>query len=305
MRKAFSNIIQETGRNKDVIFLTGDLGYNAFENISESMGDRFINMGVAEQNMIGVAAGLAHRGFKVFCYSIAPFITYRCLEQIRIDVCFHKLPVFIVGNGGGYGYGIMGATHHAIEDLACMSSLPDMTCYVPAFLEDVDLSVREILDKKKPAYLRLGLGKKNPFASVSNIESISEINASEKSGLTIVAIGPVMNNVIEAIEKESLKENVDLFAVKKIPFDRISEKLKSSLQKTKKLLLVEEHVSRGGLSEHVSLKLLEESIQLEKLRSLHALGYPNTLYGDQNYHLEQSGLDPVNILKTIHSLLEN
>jgi transketolase len=305
MRKAFSNLIDTVGKNSDVIFLTGDLGYNAFENIRESMGERFINMGVAEQNMIGVAAGLAHRGFKVFCYSIAPFVTYRCLEQIRIDVCFHKLPVFIVGNGGGYGYGIMGATHHAIEDLACMSSLPDMTCYVPTFLEDVDSSVHEIINRKKPAYLRLGLGKKNPFNKGNDLNFISELITTEKPLLTVLGIGPVINNVITALENSPYKNQTDIFVTKKIPFDTIDEKLKSSLKKTEKLLLIEEHVSRGGLSEHVSLKLLEESIQLRKLKSLHALGYPNTLYGDQNYHLEQSGLDPANILKTIQSLIEN
>jgi transketolase len=88
--------------------------------------------------MVGVAAGLAYKGFEVFTYSIAPFAIYRCFEQIKIDVCIHNLPVFIVGNGGGYGYGIMGATHHAIEDIACVSSLPNMTCWIPAFTEDVE-----------------------------------------------------------------------------------------------------------------------------------------------------------------------
>src|ERR1035438_1328963 len=112
MRKTFSNIIEKIGEDDKIIFLTGDLGFNAFENIQTKMKDRFINTGVAEQNMIGMAAGMASKGYSVFCYSIAPFVTYRCLEQIRVDVCFHKLPVFIVGNGGGYGYGIMGATHH-------------------------------------------------------------------------------------------------------------------------------------------------------------------------------------------------
>ena len=94
MRKTFSDTIEKlAASNEKVLFLTGDLGYNALENLRSTMGDRFINAGVAEQNMIGVAAGLAHEGFKVFCYSIAPFIVYRCLEQFRNDVCFHRLPV--------------------------------------------------------------------------------------------------------------------------------------------------------------------------------------------------------------------
>src|SRR3972149_3068805 len=126
MRKIFSDSIEKAAlRDEKIIFITGDLGFNAFENLQKSIGDRFINAGVAEQNMIGLAAGLAYKGYKVFCYSIAPFIVYRCLEQTRNDVCFHKLPVFIVGNGGGYGYGIMGSTHHALSDIACLAGLPD------------------------------------------------------------------------------------------------------------------------------------------------------------------------------------
>ncbi|UFH52040.1 hypothetical protein LN737_16375 [Spirosoma sp. KNUC1025] len=104
MRKEFSAAVEQIVRKDDkVVFITGDLGYNALENVQEAMGPRFINAGVAEQNMVGVAAGMAYRGYKVFCYSIAPFIVYRCLEQFRNDVCLHKMPVFLVGNGGVMG----------------------------------------------------------------------------------------------------------------------------------------------------------------------------------------------------------
>ena len=107
MRKTFSKIIESViASNNSSIFITGDLGYNALEGVKEIGGNRFINAGVAEQNMVGVAAGLASAGFEVFTYSIAPFAVYRCYEQIKIDICIHDLPVYIVGNGGGYGYGI-------------------------------------------------------------------------------------------------------------------------------------------------------------------------------------------------------
>ena len=119
MRKEFSNIVEKViNENSSSVFITGDLGYNALENVQKAAQGRFVNAGVAEQNMIGVAAGIAYNGFEVFTYSIAPFTVYRCLEQIKLDVCLHDKPVYIVGNGGGYGYGIMGATHHAIEDIA-------------------------------------------------------------------------------------------------------------------------------------------------------------------------------------------
>ena len=134
-----------------IIFITGDLGFNAFENLQKKMGDRFINAGVAEQNMIGVAAGMAYKGHRVFCYSIAPFIVHRCLEQFRNDVCLHNMPVCLVGNGGGYGYGIMGSSHHALEDIGVLSGLQNVTCHVPAFTEDVETALNEIISSATPA----------------------------------------------------------------------------------------------------------------------------------------------------------
>src|ERR1043165_729856 len=135
MRKHFSTYLENIAAdNPDIVFLTGDLGYNALEGVAAKLGDRFINAGVAEQNMVGMAAGMASQGFEVICYSIAPFVVYRCLEQVRNDVCFHNMPVYVVGNGGGYGYGIMGSSHHAIEDIGTLSGLQNMRCYVPAFI---------------------------------------------------------------------------------------------------------------------------------------------------------------------------
>ena len=110
----------------DMVFLTGDLGFMALEPLRDSLGDRFINCGVAEQNMVTVAAALAREGFDVWVYSIAPFCYARPFEQIRNDVCFHGLPVRLLGNGGGYGYGVMGPTHHALEDYGVLLTLPDM-----------------------------------------------------------------------------------------------------------------------------------------------------------------------------------
>src|SRR6187431_2835922 len=116
-------------RDADALFVTGDLGFNALEGLVAKYGKRFINAGVAEQGMIGLAAGIALTGKRPWVYSIAPFATYRCLEQIRNDVCLHQLPVRIVGNGGGYTYGIMGSTHHALEDLAVLKVLPNMQLF--------------------------------------------------------------------------------------------------------------------------------------------------------------------------------
>ncbi|HXA02662.1 MAG TPA: hypothetical protein VNW99_11780, partial [Cytophagaceae bacterium] len=199
MRNEFSQIIERIGKeNEKIIFMSGDLGYKALEGVQKALGDRFINMGVAEQNMISAAAGMAHEGYKVFCYSIAPFIVYRCLEQTRNDVCFHNLPVFLVGNGGGYGYGIMGSSHHAIEDLATLRGLPNMTCYVPSFLEDLGSAMNQIISEGGPAYLRLGSGKKNPYQNSDNTFFKQLTKSSHASEVTVLSTGPVTNNITEA-----------------------------------------------------------------------------------------------------------
>ena len=116
MRVQFCDAMVARAVDERILFLTGDLGFMALEPLQSAMGSRFINAGVAEQNMISVAAGLAKQQFEVWAYSIAPFCYARPFEQIRNDIAFHALPVKLVGNGGGYGYGVMGPTHHAIED---------------------------------------------------------------------------------------------------------------------------------------------------------------------------------------------
>lgn len=299
MRKEFSNIIEKIiTTNTKSVFITGDLGYNALENVQNSAKDRFINAGVAEQNMVGVAAGLAHKGFETFTYSIAPFAVYRCLEQIKIDVCIHNLPVYIVGNGGGYGYGIMGATHHAIEDIACLSTLPNMTCWVPAFIEDVEFCLNQITSLKKPAYLRLGLGK--PYPSPIAISQINKVISSHAPKITVIVLGPVVHNTIEAIAENNA---VDLFTVIAIPIIELSGELEKSLMTTRKIIVVEEHVERGGLSEHLLSLLAKNNLLNITFLSLHAKGYPSKTYGNQTFHQTESGLDSENIKNQISQLL--
>src|SRR5580700_9620951 len=142
----------------DMVFLTGDLGFMALEPLRDRLGPRFINCGIAEQNMVGVAAGLAREGLEVWIYTIAPFGYARAFEQIRNDVCLHGLSVCLLGNGGGYGYGVMGPTHHALEDYGMLLTLKGMTAFVPAFDEDV----APIVDRAGsggPSYIRLGRGE--------------------------------------------------------------------------------------------------------------------------------------------------
>lgn len=300
MRKEFSAAIEKLAlADESVVFITGDLGYNALENLQEKLGKRFINAGVAEQNMVGVAAGMAYKGYKVFCYSIAPFVVYRCLEQFRNDACLHNLPVFLVGNGGGYGYGIMGSTHHAIEDLACLSSLQNVKTWIPAFSDEVESVLTQILQEKRPAYLRLGVGPLTPEGTELS-GSLKKINHSVNAPTAIVALGPIVANVLKALTQAGLQNECDVYTALTLPLD-LTNATAEALRKVENILVVEEHVSIGGLAQQISVKLLEAGIHPKNFKSLTAQGYPNGRYGSQSYHQAQSGLDVNNIINTIGS----
>ena len=303
MRKEFSNAMEQLAVEDDsIVFITGDLGYNALENLKAKLGKRFINAGVAEQNMVGVAAGFAHKGYKVFCYSIAPFIVYRCLEQFRNDVCFNKLPVFLVGNGGGYGYGIMGSSHHTLEDIACLSGLQNAKVWVPAFADEVEPVLQQIVKEAGPAYLRLGAGKTTPANSIST-GSFKIIHKGSDADVTIFALGPVANNVMSALSiADDLCAKVNVVTALQFPLV-MEPDLLQLVAKAPNILVAEEHVSTGGLAQQLGIQLMERGVFPRSFKSLKAEGYPNGLYGSQSYHQKLSGLDADSIIAHINKLM--
>ena len=159
MRNELCRELVARSEKPDMVFLTGDLGFMALEPLQDAMQARFINCGVAEQNMISVAAAMSSEGLEAWTYTIAPFCYARALEQIRNDVCFHALPVKMLANGGGYGYGVMGPTHHALEDYGILLTLPNLRVFVPAFAEDVEAASLGRASATEAVYLRLGQGE--------------------------------------------------------------------------------------------------------------------------------------------------
>lgn len=157
MRNRIVDLIQlaaESDRN--TVFMTGDLGFSVIENIQAALGERFINVGVAEANMATMAAALAMTGFRVYIYSITPFVTLRCFEQIRNDICYQGGNVRIVGVGAGYSYGTLGPSHHALEDATILAALPDMSVVCPAGCGELDALFEAYADHDKPVYFRIG-----------------------------------------------------------------------------------------------------------------------------------------------------
>lgn len=156
MRAAMIDLIMaHCQADPDALFLTGDLGFSVVEPLQEMLGDRFINAGIAEQNMMTMAAALADTGFKPYVYSIAPFVTARCFEQIRNDICYHKKQVFIVGTGAGLSYGSLGPSHHSLEDAAILAALPGMQVLSPANGAELTELHRLALLSLGPSYFRI------------------------------------------------------------------------------------------------------------------------------------------------------
>ncbi len=301
MRKEFSTWLESAMiENSKVVFLTGDLGFMAFEGVARIAEQRFVNVGVGEQNMIGLAAGMASEGLIPICYSIAPFITFRPFEQTRLDVCLHRMNVKLIGNGGGYGYGIMGATHHALEDLACLSSLPHMRCIIPASNEDLPQCADELLNYNGPTYLRLGAGSwpnQYPMPKYSGIRKICS-----GTSAVAVALGPIVLNLLKAVDLIQQDNNkVELptiYAASELPLRTLDSEFIHEVNKTKKVLVFEEHTQRGGLAEQLALLLMKEGVSAV-MKSYSAQGYPNDLYGSQAYHQKLSGLDAISIAASL------
>jgi transketolase len=305
MRKAFTQAIIREFSGTDCFFLTGDLGFMALEEVRDALGERFVNCGVAEQNMIGVAAGLAREGMRVFAYSIAPFCYARPFEQIRNDLAFTGLPVYLVGNGGGYGYGHMGPTHHALEDCAVMAAL-GLRCLVPAF--DADIVPLLKAERGGPVYLRLGYEVRPEGSDVPSYAPWRCLLSG--SGGVLVALGPLAGVAWKALSDVEEAIRPAVWSVTELPLTGRAAPPRTFLDAVEEqtLHVVEEHTSQGGLGMQLAHVLAVSGIRLERLIHRHALGYPSGRYGSQNFHRQECGLDADSLRalvlrpKTRHSL---
>ena len=267
------------------MFLTGDLGFMALEGVRAAFGSRFINAGVAEQNMIGVAAGLAREELKVFVYSIAPFCYAQPFEQIRNDLCLTDLPVRLVGNGGGYAYGHMGPTHHALEDCAAMNAL-GVRVLVPAF--DEDLPAMLAADWTSPTYLRLGYDVRPKEVQVPQYAAWRELLSGEQGAIAV--LGPLAGVAWQALMDLPAAQRPAVWAVTEFAEDRIPEKFWAQVS-GKPLFVTEEHVAAGGLGMHVALAMASAGVQASRFVHRYARRYPSGRFGSQAFHRAECGLD--------------
>jgi transketolase len=270
----------------DLVFITGDLGYMALEDVAETYAERFINAGVAEQNAVSLAAGLAREGHLPWVYSTAAFVVLRPYEQIRNDLCLHRLPVKLVGNGGGYGYGIMGATHHALEDVGAMRVLPNMRIYMPLTAADVDQVVNIIAEDPLPNYLRLNTPAEIP-GELPTFAPWRRIKRGRRC--IVIGMGPVVRNLYDIGDQELL-DDIEIWSVGMLPLDDIPADLTASIREKRRVVTIEEHYGSCGLGEALSHLFLTHAVFPQSFTGLHAVGYPTGGHGSQRWHQEQSGL---------------
>ncbi len=297
MRDVFCKALVEAAGKPDFVFLTGDLGFRALEPLRHALATRFINAGIAEQNMVSVAAGLARGGMRPWVYSIAPFLYARPFEQIRNDVCLHNLPVILVGNGGGYAYGVMGATHHALEDYGVLLGLPELRAYVPAFDGDVISLVDRLMRSDSPAYLRLGLSEQPNEMPLPPYAPWRRLLAGH--GPTLVVVGPLVGGIVSAARQLDELRRPTIWLLSEFPLPDCPPELLDDIQRSGHLAVVEEHVAQGGAGQMLARQLLLQGAAPPNFTHCAARGYLSGRYGSQRFHRTECGLDPTSVLAQI------
>jgi transketolase len=247
--------------NPDVMLLTADLGYSVLERFAEALPSQYANVGVCEQAMAGIAAGLALSGRRVVLYSIANFPTLRCLEQIRNDICYHNLPVTIIAVGGGLAYGSQGYTHHGVEDLGIMAMLPNMVVACPADPHEAVSLLPQLLDRRRPGYLRLGRSGEPVLHARDTPIALDRMTWMRRGAdIALLACGPILGRALAAAD--ALAARGISASVASVPgFQPLDqEAVCEAARQHRAVLTVEEHSVVGGLGTRVADVLLSAGL---------------------------------------------
>ncbi|MGD9973851.1 MAG: transketolase family protein [Desulfatirhabdiaceae bacterium] len=307
MRNAFARAVTELAENNpDLVLLAGDIGNRMFDTFKVRFPNRFYNCGVAEAGMTGIAAGLAACGLQPVTYTITPFNTLRCLEQIRNDVCYPNLPVIIVGTGSGLSYGSLGATHHSMEDIAVLRMLPNMHVVCPGDPAEVSLAVSAALELRRPTYIRLGKkGEPAVHANMPDFEIGRAIVMRKGTDITLMGVGnlmPVAVQCADLLDQQGLSVGlVSLHTVK--PLDE--QLLFLLFDSCRMIATIEEHGLAGGAGSAVLEWGCAHGVDLKKLR---CFGGPDRFLsacGNQNQARVALGLDAEAITRQLLKLMEN
>lgn len=301
MRNIFIKKLMElVGGNPDILLLTGDLGFSVFEDFIEEFPNNYFNMGIAEQNMAGVAAGLALSGKIVFIYSIAPFATSRCFEQIKLDICYHNLPVIIIGLGAGFSYSMAGSSHHCFEDISLMRVLPNMNVFCPGDPVELEESLERALSMKAPCYIRLGKTGEPIIHKSLPINIDGPVLVKKGSRGVVFTTGNMLEQGVSLVEK--LTKNGLEFSLYSIPLLKPFNKQSffRVMREYDFVCTLEEHVEEGGFSSLLSENLIDLPKKISLKRFFIKRGFIKEV-GSQCFLRNKSGLSNDDIVDEIVS----
>ncbi len=299
-------LTEQAAIDPNLYLVVGDVGFSVIEEFQQRYPERMINAGVAEQNMIGMAAGLAMAGKNVYVYSIVPFACMRNFEQIRVDICYQNLPVKVIGNGGGFSYGQAGVTHHALEDVAIMRSLPGMTVVSAGSKREVQELMPQINNASGPVYLRLGtIDQEISYPEHADFKLGKAIELVAHNEVIIIGSGNALDLAWQTYQKlESLGIVVGLVSMPTIkPLD--TDFFIARSKNIKAIFTIEEHSVIGGFGEALS-RFIAESIPHKII--FKAFGVQDFYFhevGSRSYLKQKSGLTPDIITKEISIRLEH
>jgi transketolase len=291
MRTTFSSVLLERAKNdKKIFLLSPDAGFSVFEKFIDQCPDRFLNTGIAEQNTVSVAAGLALSGFKPYIYQIAPFALMRCYEQIRVDVAYMNLNIKIIGAGGGVAYGPAGTTHHIIEDFAISKALPNMIVCAPADPVEIRQIMEQSFSLEAPMYIRIAKNNDPPIHNIEDKISIGKaFRLIQGSDLEILTTGIIARRVKEWLPElsgQGVSAGLTVFPTIK-PLD--TDFLDIVIGTRKKVLIVEEHNTIGGLGESICAYFGRKNA-VNPVRHLGIQDVYSHYVGSQSYILDKFGL---------------
>ena len=297
----FDEVYEIASRDKNVIFISADADAFSLKRYKRELPDQFINVGVAEQNMVLLATGLALSGKKVFIYSITPFITMRCFEQLKVNVCSMNLNVSIVGVGCGFSFSYDGPTHHATQDIAIMRTLPEVTILNPCDEQTAQQAAITCYEQSTPTFVRIDKGAYNKLYNKKECnDGLKEV--SNKSRIKIISSGYMTHKSLEIVkeleEAELLVDVVDLYKLKPLNESAIID----IIEKSDFIFTIEENTYIGGIGSMVCEVIADNNLNV-KLKRL-ALNDEQVLdFGDRDWLIEKSGLGREKIINSLKGAL--
>lgn len=299
MRNYFAqSLYEKIKQNRKIILLSADIGNRLFDKIKKDFPNNFLNCGIAEPNMITFASGVAKEGYIPICYTITNFLIYKSIEQIRNDAIYNKNKIILVGTGSGMSYNHLGPTHHSLEDIGLLNSLPNLKIFSPADNNDLEQHIQHSLNSKNRLTSYIRMGKKNEpliMKTKSKINNINYLLKKSNVNTALVFTGP-LSEIINKAKEKLLKKNIKINIINLHQIKPITKIMVKELSKYKKIYTLEEHFPETGIKAILSSNLSEKKIQIKSINNKDK--FVSEL-GSRNYIRNKFGISSNKIFKII------